>query len=386
MSEPKRGGEAASREREGQAADPVWLWGAALLRVPLTYKIVLANVALILVAVALCAAVAVHMLNVQNTSRVVALFAVSGVVAVAATLPLHLAIIRMALVPVAGLDDAAERVKAGDLTARVAASPLADPALLRIAAAFNRLLDAVSAERDRLRAVASRAFRAQEAERQRLALELQEEWAQRLAGVLLQLRVSRSAADSSTREERVEVIRSEIQAVLSALRQYARGLHPPALRELGLAAALRSYTRTLDASLPVGLAEIEVDAQDVFSVLSSDQELALYRIAQEALANALHHAAAEHVKIQLRRDDDAVELVIADDGAGFDVQAVEATGSAVGLFGIRERALYADGEAEIRSAPGSGTIVIARVAASRAIPTLASTPGPGVFHETAPGY
>jgi signal transduction histidine kinase len=95
--------------------------------------------------------------------------------------------------------------------------------------------------------------------------------------------------------------------------------------------------------------------------LSPEGELALFRIVQEALSNVARHALASHARVTLREVDGAVEAVVEDDGCGFDPAAQEAARPCLGLFGMRERALYVGGEVEVRSTPGAGTRVRIRI-------------------------
>ena len=331
---------------------------AALLRAPLVLKLLGANALLVLLAVALSAAVAVLFFDVGERTVALLLFALITAVGLAVTIPLQLALLRVALEPIAALEAAAKRVESGDYTARVAVSPLADPNLARLGTVFNRLLESVGKDRQRLRTVAARAFRAQEAERMRLARELQEECAQRLASVLLRLRVTRHAADAAVRDQQFTELRNEVSDVLNCLRQYARGLFPPVLRDLGLVAALRVYVRSLAESS--GL-QIDLDADELRPVLSEEQSLALYRILQEALLNAVRHSGARRVDVLLRLRPDAVEATVQDDGHGFDPSERQRQVPCLGLFGMQERALYVEGTATIESRRGQGTRVFVAV-------------------------
>ena len=90
--------------------------------------------------------------------------------------------------------------------------------------------------------------------------------------------------------------------------------------------------------------------------MEEELEIAVYRIAQEALANAARHAAADSIVLMLAVRDGRVELVVRDDGRGFD--AVDGRGSqALGLVSMRERALALGGRFELTSTPGDGTVV-----------------------------
>jgi signal transduction histidine kinase len=211
-------------------------------------------------------------------------------------------------------------------------------------------------ERDRrlLRETAARAFRAQETERMRIARELQEETAQTLSALLLHLQVARTLPDPEARAEVLEQIRGGLVEATDTVRRFARGLYPPALNDVGLVAAVQAYADTLSER---GGPRITVSADDVQGLLSRDRELSLYRVLQEALANAVRHAGAAAVEVRIARDGRWVRATVEDDGVGFDLAAREADHPCLGLFGLRERALYAGGTASVESAPGTGTRV-----------------------------
>lgn len=211
-------------------------------------------------------------------------------------------------------------------------------------------------ERKRLQAFGAGALRAAEEERQRIARELHDDTAQRLAGLMLLLKVAGQIEDREERELRIETIREEIADAADAVRRIARGLRPPALDEMGLEAALESLVRSLrQTSAP----EIELSAEGTGARrLDPDGELALYRIVQEALANAVRHSGASRVNVSLRASDAIVRAEIEDDGNGFTL--VHGDGDSergMGLVGMRERARNAGGSLKIDSTPGTGTRV-----------------------------
>ena len=111
-----------------------------------------------------------------------------------------------------------------------------------------------------------------------------------------------------------------------------------------------------------------MEADPLEGVLTGPAELALYRIAQEALSNAVRHSGAQRATIRLRRNPAEVELTVIDDGRGFDVGAARAEGRGLGLFGMEERAFYVGGSVEIESARGRGTELRARVPIDAAAP------------------
>jgi two-component system sensor histidine kinase UhpB len=154
----------------------------------------------------------------------------------------------------------------------------------------------------------------------------------------------------------MEDVRQQIASTLEGIRRYARGLRPPALDELGLVPAIESYARTLTegSGLPV-----IIHGQPLGNAaLSKEEELALYRIVQEALSNVVRHAGATQAEVRVRRAGGMVVASVHDDGLGFDVARVlGGDGGGLGLFGMQERAAYVGGHVSIDSAADQGTTV-----------------------------
>jgi two-component system sensor histidine kinase UhpB len=205
------------------------------------------------------------------------------------------------------LERAAERVERGELTARATPSKFADPRIEQLTRVFNRMLDSTAADRERLREVAARAFQAQEAERMRIARELNEETAQTLAMLLLGVGAVRRAADAKTQDELMEELRQEITDLTERVRGFARGLYPPTLKQLGVVAAVGAHVRAVEESSGIA---VEVEGDDVRGVLSPEGEIALYRIVQDALANVVRHAGAKQARIGICRHDSGVEATV----------------------------------------------------------------------------
>jgi two-component system sensor histidine kinase UhpB len=213
----------------------------------------------------------------------------------------------------------------------------AGPEIGELTAAFNEMVERLEGER---RDSALRALAAQEGERRRIALELHDEVGQALTAAMLRL-------DRVDVEEAKEGLRTALEEV----REIARRLRPEALDDLGLRNALRALVASVarDARLDV-TPEIEGDLPP----LTPEQELVVYRVAQEALTNALRHADAGALRFSLRLDGDVLVLTVEDDGRGFDPALVS---TASGIRGMRERALLVRAGLEVDSAPAHGTVV-----------------------------
>jgi len=217
----------------------------------------------------------------------------------------------------------------------------------RIELAFLRMMRRLEAERRR---AGSAALHAQEEERARVARDLHDEVNQSLTGLLLRLEAAREAASPELEGELAETKALANQA-MNELLSLARQLRPTALDDLGLAAAIGGQVEQLGRGEIAARLEVEGD----FSDLGNDQQLVVYRVAQEALNNAARHSGAGRVEVRLRREESGgVTLEVSDDGRGF---AFEESERGLGIGGMRERALLVGGELTIESRPDAGTMV-----------------------------
>lgn len=329
----------------------------ALLRVPLFYKILIANAIIVVLGAVIGTAVTLHYVRSGGPPALV----LAGVLAlggVGVTLLVNALILRLALSPLRRLEETARRVRSGDLDARVPRSALADRELERLTTTFNEMLDNLEGFGQRLREVAARALNAEEEERKRISRELHDDTAQTLAALLVRLRVARGAQDPAARDALLEQFREEVGEALERIRRFARGLRPPALDELGLLPALESHVRALSEGTA---ATVRIEGDPGPAGLSRATELALYRIAQEALSNAVRHSGARTITLRFGREPGAVTLSVLDDGHGFALESAREADRGLGLFGMEERAFYVGGSLEVRSAPGGPTEVRARV-------------------------
>jgi two-component system, NarL family, sensor histidine kinase UhpB len=342
----------AGEARRGAAAPRRGGVIGVLLRFPLFYKILIANA--VMVGVVLAAAILVMHPNLNaDGGKLLALLG-GGMLASIAT---NAVILRFALSPLKRLERTAQRVRAGDLRARVEPSDLADRQLARLMSTFNTMLESGDVYRQRLRDTAARALAAQEEERKRIAQELHDGTAQTLTALRVRLRVARALAESEARTQLLERISSELGEATEEIRRIAQGLRPPALDMLGLAAAIESCSRDVADTAGVTL---ETALQGVEGLLTPEAELVLYRIVQEALSNVARHAHARTVRVRLAYAGSTVTVVVEDDGRGFNV-AAEMSNGGLGLFGMQERAGYVGGTVAIESEPGAGTRVRATI-------------------------
>src|SRR5262249_36917465 len=185
-------------------------------------------------------------------------------------------------------------------------------------------------------------------ERNRLARELHDTVKQHVFANALLVRAARKQLDRdpqtaqrhlSEAEELAEATQQELIALIQALR-------PAALADKGLVAVLDAYTREWSERTSVGV-DLRVQGERATPL---EVEEALYRLAQEALANIARHSGASRAEIQLAWDDDQVRLTVRDDGRGFDVS--DAEGKGLGLASMRERVQALGGTLNLTSAPG----------------------------------
>jgi two-component system NarL family sensor kinase len=229
-----------------------------------------------------------------------------------------------------------------------------------------RLYQRLSDREEALEDFAARIIEAQEHERRRLAGEIHDGISQRLISLWYHLLAAEDAvADRERLGHELAVAKQLTTSALDEARSAISGLRPSVLDDLGLAPSLESLAR----SLPVP--EVQVDLSPV--TLPAHVEVALYRIAQEALQNVVKHAEATSVTMTLDREMDDVVLRVADDGRGFaDDGEAGPGGNSYGMASIRERAALIDARLTVISHPGKGTTLEVTVPISSGARTRAT--------------
>jgi two-component system sensor histidine kinase UhpB len=262
----------------------------------------------------------------------------------AAMLAITLVLLRPAFRP---LDQLAETMRRHDpLSPGLRACVKGEPDVATLAQTFNDMLDRLESER---RESARRALMVQEGERQRIARELHDEVGQTFTGVMLQVE-SLAAVIPDERREQLDELRETARQGTEDVRRIARRLRPEALEDLGLQSALAALAGRIGEQ-----AHIPINRHlESHLALSEQQELVVYRVAQEALTNVARHATAERAQLRLERDGSYAVLIVRDDGRGLDPGA---RSSSHGIRGMRERAMLIGAELAIGPAPERGTEV-----------------------------
>ncbi len=223
-----------------------------------------------------------------------------------------------------------------------------------------RPLRTLVADRGRLLA---RMLEIQEQERGRLARELHDELGQVQTAILLGLRAVTNAASLDKARERADALHDLAVSAVDSTRRMARALWPSVLADFGLAKALERLCEDLSSATGV---QVVVETELGPARFGAATEIAAYRVAQEAITNALKHSGASEVRVALRHDADQLRLVIRDNGRGLADRAAtsgHSSPSSLGLSGMRERVVLLGGRFSIRDDAGPGTTVEAVIPA-----------------------
>jgi signal transduction histidine kinase len=214
------------------------------------------------------------------------------------------------------------------------------------------------------RRLADRLTEAQENERRRIARELHDDITQRLTLIGLEAgEIGRTEGSTSAAPRpAIERLTEELSALIGDVTRLSHRLHPSLLERVGLPAAVRALCR--DLSGQQGL-EIAFSDRDIPGDLPEAQSLAAYRVAQEALRNAIKHSGARQATVDLRVEDEKLALDIMDDGHGFDTGRM-GDDEGLGLLSMAERVQVLNGNLTVRSEPGAGTQVHMELPLARA--------------------
>ena len=195
-----------------------------------------------------------------------------------------------------------------------------------------------------------------EQERARIARELHDDINQRLA--LLAIRIEQLASEIAPKHSAdLADLHRDVTQISSGVQSLSHQLHPPNLKYLGLAAAVRAFCRDFEAHQGI---EIDLSAGDLPQTISPAVSLCAYRVLQEALHNAVKHSGVRHLEVKLGCSAQQLDLTVSDTGRGFDVHA-GMNEEGLGLASMRERVRMTNGSIAIESSPGHGTTIRVRL-------------------------
>jgi len=212
---------------------------------------------------------------------------------------------------------------------------------------------------DALASVGRRLIEAHEEERTWIARELHDDIGQRIALLAVELENSDSKVLGSTSDipEHLQIARQHVSDLGKDIQALSHRLHSSKLEYLGLVTAAKSFCHELAEQRNV---RIEFKHSDIPAAIPNEISLCLFRVLQEALQNAVKHSTDKNFRVDVYGTKEGISLIVTDSGIGFNWQdAMNHRG--LGLVSMRERLRLVNGELSIQSAPGRGTIVIARV-------------------------
>lgn len=210
----------------------------------------------------------------------------------------------------------------------------------------------------RLQRLSRQLMSVEEQERRRIGRELHDRIGANLNALLLGIEVFQNKLPPALAQEigsRFEGWEALLRETIEHVRDVLADLRPPALDELGLLAALNQYVSLLARHVDM---EIAMKGREPSPRLPPDVEIALFRIAQEALNNATRHAWAAHITVELLSDDAQVTLMVADDGKGIDATLSRFASSSFGLQTMRERAEGINARLVVESSRDEGTRIM----------------------------
>jgi two-component system, NarL family, sensor histidine kinase UhpB len=314
-------------------------------RVSLLWRVFGANAAVFVAAFATLAWAPVTVHRVATPSELLVLF-----VGLVLMLLIDLVLLRRAFGPLRRLAAALRTLDPAQPSRQAVLSGQSGGETLAVAAAVNAMLDRLEKER---RESGRRVLAAEEGERIRIARELHDEVGQTLTAIAL--RAERAAGDLSSQTLALTEVAETALRGLEDVRRIGRELRPEALDDLGLVNALITLCARVDRQHALRVSrELEWQLPE----LLPEEELVIYRTAQEALTNALRHSEATEVVVSLAHRESEVLLVVSDNGRGLPEHFTES-----GLRGMRERAVMIDATLQIRARKPRGTEIILSIPA-----------------------
>ena len=262
--------------------------------------------------------------------------------------------VRRIVTPIQALSNQARQLVTVDGIEPIAESGISE--IDSLEHSFDQMAHQIASYRVGLRRYVGAITQKQEDEHRHIARELHDETVQSLLAISRSLELEQSSESNPERLKRLAEIQKMVAETLSGVRQISRDLRPLVLEDLGLIPALQALVRSAHLG-PGAVPHVKLEVPDTPIRLQARQELALYRITQEALTNARKHAQPTGVRVSLQVEAESIQLEIEDDGKGFQVPdsfSELAQRGCFGLMGIQERVWEMGGSLALRSAPGEG--------------------------------
>lgn len=328
-------------------------------KVPLVYKVLGANALIVIIGAVVGTWLTVTVSQGEGSPPIGVLATMFSLAGGAISVLINYGVLKAALSPLDAITATAERVRAGDFSARTAHDPLADPQLEKIINSFNSALDQVESDRVRIEDLVDRVIAAQEDERKRIARELHDDTSQVLFAQLLRVSAMKASPNEEVRSI-AEQLENMFAESMEAVRRLGHELRPPSLDDLGLREATGALVQRMRERSGVDITYTPVSAPGVTGRLDPAVELVLYRVVQEALTNMWKHAHATKASVAITRTPEGVEVVVTDNGRGFvagkDNQS-DGKGLGLGVFGMQERVDLVGGNLEVDGNGNPGTRV-----------------------------
>lgn len=235
------------------------------------------------------------------------------------------------------------------------------PGIVMDITARKRAADDLIATQEQLRALSRRLVDIQESERRQFSRELHDVVGQNLTALSINLDIVKTQIAVDRNDAvlaRLDDSSQLLQATTEAIENVMSEMRPPMLDDYGLIPALKWYARQFAARTGI---EVDVQGDDDMQRLTPAAEIALFRVAQEALNNVAKHARARQVAVRIQREPSQCVMAVTDDGEGFSAAAAPRRRPGLGMVTMRERMQAIDGTIRVDGNPGTGTRVELRV-------------------------
>ena len=230
-----------------------------------------------------------------------------------------------------------------------------DDEIGRLAVAFNTMSEALRERETQLRSLTSRLSLIEERERRQIATDLHDNLGQTLAVAKMKLGTLKGVASSSEAAEGIDKICESIDEAIRYTRSLTSELSPPVLYSFGFVPAVEWLVEQFQEQHGIRL-EFRDDGEQ--KPMDEETRILLFRITRELLFNIVKHSQARNGRVSISKDGNSIQIVVKDNGVGFDAATMFNKVDSFGFFSIRERLKYLGGRLEVDSEPGKGTKVV----------------------------